>query len=191
VHIVAATGSTGAGASPSATAHHPERFADIKAYKVLTHQHTPEVTAFLAGLGPTPKLLFVPWSAPVDRGIFATVFAPLVPGTDAKARLADAYGQRPLIRLRAESPHLRHVRSTALADLAVHQDGDTAVVLCAIDNLGKGAAAQAVQCLNLAFGLPVDAGLTAVPPYAVRARVDRGLVADSLLRSWTNHAEAQ
>lgn len=163
VHVVAATGSTGSGATPSATTHHPERFADLRAYKVLAHQHVAEVERFLGGLGPAPRVLFVPWSAPLDRGIFATVFAPLADGVSAAARFADAYTDRPLVRLRSVTPQVRHVRGSALADLAVHQDGSTAVVLCALDNLGKGAAAQAVQCLNLAFGLPVDAGLLSIP----------------------------
>lgn len=163
VNVVAATGSTGSGASPSGTTHHPERFADLRAYKVLTHQHVPEVCTFLANLGQRPDIRFVPWSAPIDRGILATVFAPMVPGTDARARFADLYADRPLVRLREGTPHVRHVRGTALADLSVHQDGDTAVVICAIDNLGKGASAQAVQCMNLALDLPVDRGLSVLP----------------------------
>lgn len=165
VHVSAATGSTGSGVSPSRGTHHPERFANLKAYKVLNHQHIPEVRAFLASLlgGPAPELLFVPHSAPVDRGIFATVFAPLASGVDAVAIVRDAYASAPLVRLRADTPELRHVRGTAFTDLAVHQAGDTAVVLCAIDNLGKGAAAQAIQCLNLATGRPVDRGLRLLP----------------------------
>lgn len=63
------------------------------------------------------------------------------------------------MRIRRDSPEVRHVRGTAFADLSVAQAGDTAVVLCAIDNLGKGAATQAVQCLNLVAGLPVETGL--------------------------------
>lgn len=163
VNVVGATGSTGSGASPSGTTHHPERFADLRAYKVLSHQHVPEVRAFLGSLGQAPEIAFVPWSAPIDRGILATVFAPLIPGTDAMARFADLYADRPLVRLRKDTPHVRHVRGTALADLSVHQDGDLAVVICAIDNLGKGASAQAVQCMNLALDLPVDRGLSVLP----------------------------
>ena len=157
--VAAATGSTGSGATPSPTTHHPERFVNLKAYKVLSHQHAPEITTFLRTLGPFPHLHFVPLSAPVDRGILATCFLPLQPGVDAAAVLADAYGDAPGIRLRAGSPELRQVRGTALCDLFATQDGDEAVVLSALDNLGKGAAGQAVQCLNLAFGLPQQLGL--------------------------------
>ena len=73
--------------------------------------------------------------------------------------MAAAYAGAPLVRFREESPEIRHVRGTAFTDLTVHQRGGMAVVLAAIDNLGKGAAAQALQCANLALGLPPDAGL--------------------------------
>ena len=82
---------------------------------------------------------------------------------DAAAIVGDAYAGRPLVRLRPDTPEVRHVRGTALCDLSVHQDGPCAVVLSALDNLGKGAAAQAVQCLNLALGLGVDTGLGTLP----------------------------
>jgi N-acetyl-gamma-glutamyl-phosphate reductase common form len=159
IQVVAATGSTGSGASASAATHHPERFVNLKAYKVLTHQHVPEVLTFLAGLGAQPTVNFVPWSAPVDRGIFATSFIPMARGTDAASVVEAAYGNRRFIRLRDGTPQLRHVRGTAFCDISVHQDGDTAVVLAAIDNLGRGAAAQAMQALNLALGLREDAAI--------------------------------
>jgi len=162
VCVAAATGSTGSGANPQQGTHHPERFANLKAYKVLDHQHVPEIETFLEGLGARPQVLFVPLSAPVDRGILATCFVP-VGSADAAAILADAYADAPLVRIRKGSPEIRVVRGSALCDLSVHQRGDTAVVLSAIDNLGKGAASQAVQCLNLSFGLPVTTGLGHIP----------------------------
>jgi N-acetyl-gamma-glutamyl-phosphate reductase len=163
VHVVAATGSTGSGAEPRPGTHHPERFANLKAYKVLEHQHVPEIRALLATLGEAPPLLFVPWSAPVDRGILTTCFVPVDRATDVRALFSAAYARRPLIRSRDETPELRHVRGSGFCDLSLHRRGDTAVILTAIDNLGKGAATQAVQCLNLSLGLPVDAGLLAAP----------------------------
>jgi N-acetyl-gamma-glutamyl-phosphate reductase len=152
VTVAAATGSTGSGASASAGTHHPERFSNLKAYKVLQHQHVPEILAFLGGLGTAPELAFVPLSAPVDRGIFATCFVPVDAAVDAQAVLHDAYARHPMIRLRPVSPELRLVRGTNFADLSVHQQGGIAAVLCAIDNLGRGAAAQAVQALEIATG---------------------------------------
>lgn len=159
VCVAATTGSTGSGATPSAATHHPERFVNVRAYKVLEHQHVPEVLRFLGTLGEAPTLQLVPTSAPVDRGIFATCFVPVAPGVDPVAIVGDTYAGRPLIRLRSGSPELRHVRGTAFADLSVHATDGLAVVLVAIDNLGKGAAAQAVQCANLASGLPEQTGL--------------------------------
>ncbi len=166
IQVVAATGSTGSGGTPSKTAHHPERFVNMKAYKVLSHQHVPEITEFLAGIGPAGPVHFVPFSAPVDRGILAACFvrppAP-VSAEEAKALLEECYADHPLVRVRDASPELRHVRGTALCDLSVYADGEQLVVLSALDNLGKGAAAQAVQCLNLSLGLPTHLGVGAPP----------------------------
>lgn len=151
--VVAATGSTGAGATPSGTTHHPLRFTNLKAYKVLTHQHTPEIKGFLASLGPIDAVHFVPLSAPIDRGILATCFVQLIRPTDAAEVVTRAYEDHPAVRVRGESPQLRWVRGTGLCDLSVTQDGTEVVVISAIDNLGKGAAGQAIQCLDLALGL--------------------------------------
>jgi N-acetyl-gamma-glutamyl-phosphate reductase len=164
VCVAAATGSTGSGASPQATTHHPERLVNLKAYSVGTHRHVPEIEAFLATLGALTSgggasVHLVPASAPLDRGIFATCFAPVAAGADPVAIVRDAYAGAPLVRLRAGSPEVRHVRGTAFADVAVHAAPGLATVLVAIDNLGKGAAAQAVQCANLALGLPEQTGL--------------------------------
>lgn len=159
--VTGLTGSTGAGASPSEATHHPERFANARAYKVLAHQHVPEVGAFLATLGAAPRVRFVPISAPLDRGILVTATVPV--SGDPVAVVRDAYAGRPLVRLRSGSPEIRHVRGTAFADVSVHADDDHAVVIVAIDNLGKGAAAQAIQCVNLALGLPEPSGLLRPP----------------------------
>lgn len=154
VQVCAATGSTGSGASPSSGTHHPLRFANMRAYKVLQHQHVPEVRAFLATLGEAPDIHFVPVSAPVDRGILATCFATLARDLDAAALFREATASMPFVRLRSGTPELRLVRGTGFCDLSVYQDDRQVVVLSAIDNLGKGAAAQAVQCLELALDLP-------------------------------------
>jgi N-acetyl-gamma-glutamyl-phosphate reductase len=166
VQCVAVTGSTGAGATPKAATHHPERFVNLKAYKVLAHQHTPEIVTFLRGLGRFDGLRFVPLSGPFDRGILATVFIQpnrSMDAPEAAALLAEAYAPHPLVRVRLDSPELRHVRGSAFCDLSVVFRDGALTVLSAIDNLGKGAAAQAVQCLNLSLGLPSARGLRSVP----------------------------
>jgi len=161
VQVAAATGSTGSGATAKNATHHPARFANFKAYKVLDHQHVPEIVAFLGGLGGCGPLHFVPHSLPLDRGIFATCFARVDSDVNAATLYADAYAGAGHVRIRQGTPELRWVRGTAFCDLSVHRDGDQLVVLSAIDNLGKGAAGQAVQCLQLALNLPT---LTRISP---------------------------
>jgi N-acetyl-gamma-glutamyl-phosphate reductase common form len=167
IAVAAATGSSGSGAQASNATHHPTRFANFKGYKVLKHQHVPEVLGLLNAIKPTGTeelgVQLVPMSAPVDRGIFATCFVPLTGDVNIERVYADAYEARPLVRLRDESPELRYVRGTGFCDLAIHRDGETAVVLCAIDNLGRGAAAQGIQAMNLMFGFEETSGLLAAP----------------------------
>lgn len=163
VTAVAATGSTGSGARPSAATHHPERFANLRAYKVLCHQHVPEVQAFLGGLGAAPEIAFVPLSAPIDRGILATCFFACDPAVDPVDVLRAAYGATPGVRLRVQSPELRFVRGTGFCDVAAFRQGGVVTVISAIDNLGRGAAAQAIAALRLALALP-GAGPLHTPP---------------------------
>jgi N-acetyl-gamma-glutamyl-phosphate/LysW-gamma-L-alpha-aminoadipyl-6-phosphate reductase len=158
----AATGSSGSGASPSAGTHHPLRAGDFKAYKVLNHQHLAEVRAAMAAVGIKGELAFVPQSAPMVRGIFASLQFPLPPGLDLaglQARAQDVFRDAPLVRLVADSPRVGAVAGSAFADLAVAARSGSGVVLTAIDNLGKGMAAQAVQNMNLALGLGETLGL--------------------------------
>ena len=160
--VSAATGSSGSGASPSAGTHHPLRANDFRAYKVLNHQHLPEVQAGMAALGIQGRLAFVPQSAPMVRGIFATLQFPLPAGLDQAgllARAQDAFRDAPLVRLVADSPRVGAVAGGAFADLSVAARDGNGVVLAAIDNLGKGMASQAVQNMNLALGLPETLGL--------------------------------
>jgi N-acetyl-gamma-glutamyl-phosphate reductase len=158
----AATGSSGSGASPSTGTHHPLRANDFKAYKVLNHQHLAEVRAGMAACGILGQLAFVPQSAPMVRGIFATLQFPLPPGMtqqDLSARAQNVFRDAPLVRLVADSPRVAAVTGSAFCDLSVAARDGSGVVMTAIDNLGKGMAAQAVQCMNLALGLPETLGL--------------------------------
>lgn len=164
VQVAAATGSAGSGKTPVAGTHHPERHTNLRAYKVLSHQHLPEVLGLLELVGSAPQVGFVPLSAPVDRGIFATTFLTLTPGVSAAEVLAHAYREAPLVRVRQGSPELRWVRGTAMADVAAFEQQGQTAVLCAIDNLGRGAAAQAVQALNVSRGWPDGLGLGTLAP---------------------------
>jgi N-acetyl-gamma-glutamyl-phosphate reductase len=160
VSIASVTGSSGSGATPVQGTHHPERFANFKAYKPRHHQHVPEIVAALAG---DARLDFVPHSGPFARGIHTTVFVPLRRGEGAEAAAAAAfaqlYGHEPFVRLVSGTPELRAVVGSNFADVAVLAEDGVAVVMDAIDNLGKGMAGTAVQNMNLLCGLDETAGL--------------------------------
>ena len=157
-HVVSVTGSSGSGARPSAGTHHPERFANFKAYKPLRHQHVPEIEQALGG---TTSVDFVPCSAPLARGIHVTAFASVGSATedDVRAAFAARYAGAGLVRAVPDSVEVRAVAGTAFADVAITVADGTAVVTVAIDNLGKGMAGTAVQNLNLMFGLEATTGL--------------------------------
>ena len=164
----AATGSSGSGASPSEGAHHPLRAQDFRAYKILGHQHLPEVHMAMAACAVEGNVAFVPQSAPMVRGIFATLMFPLPAGLDAKglhSRAAQAFQGCPFVRLVEDSPKVTAVTGSNFADIAVAAKDGSGVVLVAIDNLCKGMASQAIQNMNLALGLTETAGLKVAGRY--------------------------
>ncbi len=158
VNAVGLTGSTGSGATATPTTHHPARAENLRAYKVLEHQHVPEVVAACGG---GFALDFVPMSAPLRRGILVTL--PL-PGATFEA-YQSFYAGNPHVRVLPGSPDLHGVLGSPRADIGVVEGRDgRAVVFCAIDNLCRGAGSQAVANLNLVMGWPVDLGLRSLPP---------------------------
>ena len=158
VAVASVTGSSGSGASPSAGTHHPERFANFRAYKPLQHQHVPEIERALAG---EARIDFVPHSAPLARGIHVTAFVPVPRGREAEAggALRSAYEAEPFVRLVPGTPEVRAVAGSNFADLGVAAGDGLVVVTLALDNLVKGMAGTAVQNMNLMLGLPETAGL--------------------------------
>jgi N-acetyl-gamma-glutamyl-phosphate reductase len=178
--IVAASGTSGAGRSPSAALLATEVMGAISAYQVGgTHRHTPEIEQALAGAageeGPRaadaarPSVSFTPMLAPMPRGILAACTARLtgtVPATPAvRAVLADAYAGEPFVHVLPEGswPATAATVGSNVVHLQAAADAHAgrAVVVAALDNLGKGAAGQAVQAANLMLGLPETAGLSA------------------------------
>jgi N-acetyl-gamma-glutamyl-phosphate reductase len=164
VRHVAITGSSGSGIEPAAGTHHPERVENVRAYKVLDHQHVPEIRRCLEsqGMPAGTRWRMVPQSGPFARGIFTTAFVPLarpMSTEEVRAVFEAEYADDPFVRLRNDTPQVGHVRNTNFCDVSVRADGDECVVLTAIDNLGKGMVTQAVQNLNLVFGLDEVAGL--------------------------------
>ncbi len=165
---VGVTGSTGAGRTPLATTHHPERHSNLFAYNPLRHRHGPEVTALCARLtGTVPVLHFVPHSGPFARGIHMTLQASLVRpmGDDAlREALAAYYAASPFVRVVDGTPRIKDVAGSNHAHIGVATQGGHLAVFVVIDNLIKGAAGGAVQWMNRLFGLPEDAGLAAPAP---------------------------
>jgi N-acetyl-gamma-glutamyl-phosphate reductase len=168
VAVTAATGSSGSGAAPSDTTHHPTRANDFRAYKMLSHQHEAEVLRTLASEGWEAPLSFVPQSAPMVRGIFATAQFTLPDGVDEAALRAHYeafYRDRFFVRMVDGSPRVAATIGSAFADLGVAARNGQGAVMVALDNLGKGMAAQAVQNLNLSLGLPEWTGLKTAGTY--------------------------
>jgi N-acetyl-gamma-glutamyl-phosphate reductase len=170
VAVTAATGSSGSGAAPSDTTHHPTRANDFRAYKMLGHQHEAEVLRTLATAGWEAPLSFVPQSAPMVRGIFATAQFPLPAGIELgslRAHFENFYKDRFFVRIVDGSPRVAATTGSAFADIGIAARHGHGAVMVALDNLGKGMAAQAVQNLNLALGLPEWTGLKAAGSWPV------------------------
>lgn len=166
------SGTTGAGRGLAQNTHHPDCNEAFGPYKVAGHRHTPEIEQTLGELtGKRPTVTFVPHLLPLNRGIVSTMYAALEPGFDegrVRALYEEAYRDEPFVRLlpAGEAANLKNVRCSNYCDLSLHFDRRTnrLIVVSAIDNMGKGAAGQAVQNMNLALGLPETAGLAMVPP---------------------------
>jgi N-acetyl-gamma-glutamyl-phosphate reductase len=163
VVVDAKTGSSGSGAKAAANTHHPQRMNSFYAYKPFTHQHVPEIEQELAHVGDwTNQLIFMTHSLPVSRGIFASIYAEAkreLTEPELRAVFADYYRDSFFIRLVEGSPDINWVKTTNFCDLGFAARGKQVVVFSAIDNLVKGAAGQAVQNMNLMFGLDETTGL--------------------------------
>lgn len=161
VAVFAATGSSGSGAHPSDTTHHPTRANDFRAYKVLAHQHEAEILEMLGEKRQAPRLSFAPHSMPVPRGIFASVHFELPEAEAARApeRLGDYYSREPFVRVLSGSPRVAAVAGSNNCEIGLVSRGTSVVVMAALDNLLKGMAGQAVQSMNIALGLDERSGL--------------------------------
>ncbi|MGC5019454.1 N-acetyl-gamma-glutamyl-phosphate reductase [Micromonospora sp. DT47] len=160
VVVVAASGTSGAGRAAKAHLLGSEVMGDLSPYKVGAHQHVPEIKQ---ATGAT-SLSFTPVLAPMPRGILATVTAVPTGDVDPRAVLAEAYADAPFVHLLPEDSW-PHTAATAGANschlqAGVDVDSGRVIVVSAIDNLGKGAAGQAVQNANLMLGLPETTGLS-------------------------------
>ena len=156
VVVDAKSGVSGAGRAPKPSSHAGFVLENLSPYRAGSHQHAPELEQALGF-----PVCFVPHLLPLRRGLLATCYARAA--DDASERLEDAYADSDVVRVVPEgiAPELGRVQGTDTAELALFDDRPTGktIVACAIDNLGKGAAGQAVQNANLALGLEETAGL--------------------------------
>jgi N-acetyl-gamma-glutamyl-phosphate reductase len=162
VNITGITGSTGAGQSLSGSAHFSWRANNIQAYKTLTHQHLFEIGESVLQLQPSsaPELNFVPWRGDFTRGIFAsTVLQCSFDEHEIKTMFIDFYAAHPFTHLSNEPIFLKQVVNTNKCLLQIEKVGSKLVVHASIDNLLKGASGQALQNMNLLFGLEETTGL--------------------------------
>jgi N-acetyl-gamma-glutamyl-phosphate reductase len=156
VVIDAKSGVSGAGRELKASSHAGFVLENVSPYRVGTHQHAPEIAQALGF-----PVCFVPHLLPVRRGLLVTCYAR--PSGDLRMLLEEAYAESDVVRVLPEgvAPELGRVQHTDCAELALFDDQatDHAIVVCALDNLGKGAAGQALQNANLALGLDETLGL--------------------------------
>ena len=167
IHVTAITGSTGAGKKPGETTHFSYRSDNISIYKLFTHQHLAEIKQNLHRVGGKECTVnFVPLRGDFARGIFASVYTRATEGmseADYRKLFEDYYAESPFVFHSNEGISMKEVVNTnkGLVHVELH-DGYVHIASC-IDNLVKGAAGQAVQNMNLMFGLPEDRGLRLKP----------------------------
>lgn len=167
IHVTAITGSTGAGKKPGETTHFSYRDNNISIYKLFTHQHLAEIKQNLERAGAdTPTVNFVPLRGDFARGIFASVYTRAVEGMtqeDYRKVFEDYYAGSPFVFHSNEGISMKEVVNTNKGLVHVELHDGYVHIASAIDNLVKGAAGQAVQNMNLMFGLPETTGLRLKP----------------------------
>jgi N-acetyl-gamma-glutamyl-phosphate reductase len=168
--IDAKSGISGAGAKATAASHFARRDGSVEPYRVGRHQHTPEIEQVLeATAGHTARVTFVPHLIPTVRGVLVTCYAPLAGSAsteDLTDALSDAYTDAPFVRALPPDtlPDPKRVTAANVCEVAAVADTrtGTAVIVGAVDNLVKGGSGQAVQNMNLMFGVEETAGLPTV-----------------------------
>ncbi len=164
VVIDAKSGVSGAGRAATEKTHFVSVDENITAYGVPSHRHTPEIEQELAVLGADLRVTFTPHLLPLDQGELVSCYVTVPDGDagDLQALYRAEYRAEPFIELVERPPGVRDVRETNICRISVHADERTGrvIVFAVIDNLWKGAASQAVQNLNVMFGLPEGEGIS-------------------------------
>lgn len=166
IHVTAITGSTGAGVKPSATTHFSWRNDNISVYKLFEHQHLIEINRTVKSLQPdyTGEINFVPMRGDFARGIFASVYTECdLPEEEAVCLYKQFYAEAPFTVVSDRPVDLKQAVNTNKAILHVEKHGNKLHISSVIDNLLKGASGQAVENMNLIFGLDRRTGLQLKP----------------------------
>lgn len=165
------SGVSGAGRTANLAWNFPEIEGDLKAYKIASHRHQPEMEEQLSKINNSKiKVTFVPHLVPISRGILTTMYIKLAKPVDKNKILEgynNAYKNEPFVQVLSEnqSPQIKMVRGTNKCQISVTVKDDLAIVVSAIDNLIKGASGQAVQNMNLMYGWDETEGLLSIPVY--------------------------
>ncbi|WP_423130496.1 N-acetyl-gamma-glutamyl-phosphate reductase [Gaoshiqia sp. Z1-71] len=166
LHVHAITGSTGAGQAPSKTSHFSWRDSNLSVYKAFQHQHLGEITQSVKQLQPTfdQAINFIPVRGNHTRGIFVSSYTAYTGTLEEAVNLYDDfYKDHPFVFVSRENPDLKQVVNTNKAIVYLEKHGNKLMILSVTDNLLKGASGQAVQNMNLMFGLDEKAGLNLKP----------------------------
>jgi N-acetyl-gamma-glutamyl-phosphate reductase len=162
IHISGITGSTGAGQKLAGSSHFSWRESNVSIYKAFTHQHLGEISKTLNALQgkESGKIIFLPFRGNFTRGIYSAIY------TKSDYTLADAndlygnyYEKHPFVNLSKVNPNLKQVVNTNNVIVYLEKQDDTLLIISMIDNLVKGASGQAIQNMNLMFGIAEDSGL--------------------------------
>ena len=166
VHVQAITGSTGAGQKPTETSHFSWRSSNVSAYKIFEHQHEGEILQSLMQLQPgfDKDFNFVPIRGNHTRGIFVSAYTNFKGSVDEANELyKNYYKSHPFVFVTDKNPGVKQVVNTNKAVIYLEKHGNKLIIISVTDNLIKGASGQAVQNMNLMFGLDEKAGLTLKP----------------------------
>lgn len=166
IHVSAITGSTGAGNGFSETSHFTWRNNNLSTYKTLNHQHLDEINESLSSLqnNYNKSLFFVPYRGNFTRGILATSIVSFDGDVeDAKSMYRTFYSKHPFVIISEKNIHLKQVVNTNFCLIYLEKQNNKLIIVSAIDNLLKGASGQAVQNMNLSFGIEENTGLNFKP----------------------------
>ena len=162
IHVNAITGSTGAGQNPSATSHFSWRNNNVSVYKTFSHQHLGEITESLVSLQDSMDydINFIPVRGNFTKGIFGSIYTECdLSVEEAKELYNKFYAEHPFVSISEKGIHLKQVVNSNKCILHLEKHGNKLLITSIIDNLVKGASGQAVQNMNLIFGLEETMGL--------------------------------